>query len=136
VDSQKAMAARIAEEAALIFGGSGGGNSGDDPATVTLANDPPPEALVAFTDGSRLDSGLSGAGLHICAQPSFPPIQVSVPLGLNSNNVAELFALGLACLELLAALRAGGRRADTRVLVFSDSICAIRAVVHGGTTPS
>jgi hypothetical protein len=109
VDCLKSMSGRIAEAASLIFGSSSGGTSGDDQATVALANNPPEEALVAFTDGSRLDSGQSGAGLPICAPPGFPAFQISVPLGQNSNNVAELFALGLAFTELLAALRSGNR---------------------------
>ena len=131
VDDACALAGRISETAALGLAAALPSPALDPQSVIDLANNPPDDAVVGFTDGSRLDTGQSGAGVFICPQNGFPKFTLSICLGRNSNNVAELYALGRACVELEVALAVGRCPPDTRVLLFSDSSYAINAVVKG-----
>jgi ribonuclease HI len=130
----QAIASRIVEEAALGLSAFDPDTPRDSPEVILLANLPPQDALVGFTDGSRLSSGQSGAGVLVRPFRGFGELRLSVPLGRNSNNVAELYALGRIFILLLGRLEACSAPTDTRVLVFSDSSFAINVVVKGSSS--
>ena len=131
VDHPDRLSQRIFEEAALTYAATDPEGPKDSETVIALANDPPPGALVGYTDGSRLDNGQSGAGVFIRKFEGAREVNLAVPLGTNSNNVAELYALGRGFLEMFYILIATGKGSGTRCLLFSDSSYAINVVVKG-----
>lgn len=83
---------------------------------------PEPGALVFYTDGSAdPNPGPTGAGVfsdHQC--------KASVALGDGTNNVGELFAIGLAC--ELALSQAFDLGSYDKVVIYTDSTYAIGCV--------
>ena len=83
---------------------------------------PDPDALTFYTDGSSdPNPGPTGAGV-------FSPqgCSIAVALGVGTNNVGELFAIGLAC---EAALSQAFRLSNyTKVIVYTDSTYAIGCI--------
>jgi ribonuclease HI len=104
----------------------------DNENDIDLACDPPYDALTAFTDGSEIkETGQGGAGVFIRGWRGRPPENYSAPLGISSNNVGEIFALGLALTRLLQIYRTEGAKSEVRCLVFSDSRIALGVVTRG-----
>ena len=93
----------------------------------------PPTSLTAFTDGSaNPNPGPCGAGAHILDKldPSWQGAESVAALGPGSNNIGELWAIGMA-LELAEArlrLRPG---AHTHLIIYTDSQYAVGVLDKG-----
>ena len=125
--------ARVLARASVALNSIIGGKRADADKVKDLAITPRPGAIVAYTDGSA-DKGHAkcGAGLWISGgggpDPTAPSSSFAVPLGAGSNNVGELYALGLA----FDVLRDRVSDSDSRrVLVFSDSAYSIGTTTRG-----
>ena len=79
-----------------------------------------PNATLVYTDGSSLGNpGPAGAGAYLCKRVKGVIIEeehLYYPLGINTNNVGELWAIGMALSFLLD--RGGSHKA---IVVFTDS---------------
>ena len=79
-----------------------------------------PNATLVYTDGSSLGNpGPAGAGAYLCKRVKGVIIKeehLYYPLGINTNNVGELWAIGMALSFLLD--RGGSHKA---IVVFTDS---------------
>jgi len=92
-------------------------------ATDKLVNDLPPTALLIWTDGSSLGQpGPSGAGAIVCP-PSSPKLSFSTALGWGTNNLGEIWAIGLGLSQ--ASLLCSSSPLITEIHFFSDSEFAI-----------
>ena len=99
-------------------------------ATLKLVDSLPPSALQIWTDGSSLGQpGPSGAGAIVCL-PSGLNITLSSALGHGTNNLGELWAIGLG-LSKAASVCASDTSAFTEIHVFSDSEYAIGVCSKG-----
>lgn len=78
-----------------------------------------PQTIVAFTDGSSLGNpGPSGAGAIVYV-PGGGTFYLLAPLGISTNNVAELFAIGM----LLLFLQDFGLEKRTVFLCSDSELC-------------
>jgi ribonuclease HI len=91
----------------------------------------PTNSLLIFTDGSsRGNPGPSGAGAFITA-PELNGVKILFPLGRATNNVGELWAIGMA-LEYICSNQALIELTESRPTFFlSDSLFARNAVSKG-----
>jgi ribonuclease HI len=85
---------------------------------------------IAFTDGaSRGNPGPSGAGTLLYIQGrNAPPSEDYIPLGKNSNNLAELWAIGVAIARVKDLPREGR---PYKLNVFTDSAYSIGCLSGG-----
>ena len=80
------------------------------------------DALTCYTDGSKLESGVTGAGVHF---PGAVCGDISVPLGHHASVFqAEVLAIILAAERLISIHRV---TPFDRVIIYSDSQAAIKA---------
>ena len=98
---------------------------------VSLMSQIPATAAIVFTDGSALGNpGPSGAGAHVEAprevQPPPPPRTLGSPLGHGTNNMAELYAIGMGIQAARVTFPPG-----TPICVLTDSSYAIGCVTQG-----
>lgn len=85
-----------------------------------------PDVVVAYTDGSALvNPGHCGAGVSIFLQGPDLVLDFGEALGPGTNNVAELWALGV-CLTEIAKLKSLSPSIN-KALVFCDSQYALQA---------
>jgi ribonuclease HI len=90
----------------------------------------PPNALQIWTDGSSLGQpGPAGAGAIVCP-PSGSNVTLHSALGHGSNNLAEIWAIGLG-LDCAAGLHAASPTAFSGIHIFSDSEYAIGTCSKG-----
>ena len=88
-------------------------------ATLTC---PPHSTLVYYTDGSASPNpGPAGAGLVLFIN-GLPVWLVAVPLGDSTNNIGELYAIGLALTDAKSRLSLGEDSNPTRdIFIATDS---------------
>jgi ribonuclease HI len=85
-------------------------------------------SIVCYTDGSASPNpGPAGSGASIFLPMSNTVVDLGASLGHNSNNFAELYAIG-TCLSTLVNTVDELPSRPTRVLLFTDSLYASRAV--------
>jgi len=125
-----------ASEAALGRGrfGSAGSRSPEQAAAARAATERllgslPASALQIWTDGSSLGQpGPSGAGAIVCP-PTGPKIACSTALGWGTNNLGEVWAIGLGLRQ--ASSICNLNPAIDQIHVFSDSEYAIGVCSKG-----
>ena len=86
---------------------------------VALANQPPPNAVICFTDGSRQEDGEAGAGCTIRLPGKEEECHADY-LGRCDNNEAEMEAI-LRTLRRLLELHQEGWSGPAICMIFSDS---------------
>jgi ribonuclease HI len=87
----------------------------------------PPESIVAYTDGAcRGNPGSAGSGA-VVELPDGRTFEASQALGMGTNNIAELTAVGLA----LDLLDAAGVPPDAPAVVHTDSKYADGVLCRG-----
>ena len=106
------------------------GGNGQKPSLGRRISESTPEgALLIYTDGSaRPNPGPAGSGVYSLLTPSRPR-SFYANLGYGTNNMAEIFAIGMA-IELICkhdALRTLG----SRYIILSDSSLAINVIKNG-----
>jgi len=119
-----------AQEATLGRGrfGAAGSRSTEQAAAARCVTDKlvsslPPTALLVWTDGSSLGQpGPSGAGAVVCP-PLGPKLSFSTALGWGTNNLGEVWAIGLGLSQ--AALLCSNSPSISEIHLFSDSEFAI-----------
>lgn len=85
-------------------------------------------SIVCYTDGSASPNpGPAGSGASIFLPMSNTVVDLGASLGHNSNNFAELYAIG-TCLSTLVNTFDLLPSRPSRVLLFTDSLYASRAV--------
>ena len=94
--------------------------------TQRLLGSLPPHAIIVYTDGSALGNpGPAGAGAFVCHTPprsSSPEVHHLVqPLGIATNNIGELWGIGMA-LSFILEGPMRHRLPLTRVIVLTDSL--------------
>jgi ribonuclease HI len=96
-----------------------------------LVNSFPHNSILIFTDGSaRGNPGPAGAGAFI-STPGIEDTKILFPLGHSTNNVGELWAIGMA-LEFIAKDHNFREFVDTRpIYILSDSLFARNAIGKG-----
>ena len=101
-------------------------------AVLKLANNPPPTAVVGFSDGSALGNpGPAGAGALLILPHMRGRVHDSIALGDGDNNAGEIEGL-LRVLELyLEARRRGHTEGATALLLFTDSLLVLGALEWG-----
>ena len=101
-------------------------------AVLALANDPPPSAVVGFSDGSALGNpGPAGAGALLLLPHARGRASDSIALGEGDNNAGEIEGL-LRVLELyLEAERRGLTEGASALLLFTDSLLVLGALEWG-----
>ena len=102
---------------------------------ATLALNPPPTAIVCFTDGSAIPNpGPCGAGV-VCSAPPLKPrnprfaCNIAASLGDGDNNLGEFQAIYIAL--TLATHLTKHYSTPLPILIFSDSLLAICFILHG-----
>ena len=95
---------------------------------------PPPGSLLFYTDGSASPNpGPSGAGVVLIVDNVIKEL-FSVPIGPGTNNIAELYAFGLALEradELVDVSHGLGSPVPRHVFILSDSSLVIGLVTKG-----
>jgi len=90
-----------------------------------------PNTLVAFTDGSASPNpGPAGAGAYIFSTNSGEnrDAEAIAALGQGSNNLGELWGLGMACQMALARITSQPPNTYTSYRIFTDSMYARQCV--------
>jgi len=95
-----------------------------------LLDEVPTGEVIAFTDGaSRGNPGPAGAGTTLYIKDCRAlPFDDYAPLGINTNNLAELWAIGMA-ITRVAALPTAGR--PYKLNIFTDSTYSIGCLDQG-----
>ena len=94
-----------------------------------IAERPPANAKLIFTDGSaRPNPGPAGAGVYSLIIDNEPKAYTA-NLGFNTNNAAELYAIGMA-MEIIKQ-EVDVEMGDWRYVILSDSLLAINCVKKG-----
>jgi ribonuclease HI len=67
-------------------------------AAMKLIQSFPHKDIIAYTDGGThiTNPGPSGSGIHIPPSPNFPETDLQISLGIGTNNLGELAAIGYA----------------------------------------
>ena len=99
---------------------------------LKLANNPPPEALVGFSDGSAIPNpGPCGAGALLFLPLNAGKVSCAMSLGQGDNNVGEIAGM-LKLLNLIdEAYRRGLVHGHPPVLLFTDSLLVVGALEWG-----
>jgi ribonuclease HI/exonuclease III len=99
---------------------------------LKLANNPPPEALVGFSDGSAIPNpGPCGAGALLFLPNNAGKVTCAMSLGQGDNNVGEIAGLlKLLCL-IDEAYRRGLVQGHPAILLFTDSLLVVGALEWG-----
>ena len=99
---------------------------------LKLANNPPPDALVGFSDGSAIPNpGPCGAGALLFLPLNAGKVSCAMSLGQGDNNVGEIAGM-LKLLNLIdEAYRRGLVHGHPPVLLFTDSLLVVGALEWG-----
>jgi ribonuclease HI len=108
----------------------------DTPADVVeLANNPDPEAIAGFSDGSALGNpGPCGAGALVILPRHAGTAVSSLSLGLGDNNVGEIAGLHQVLRLVDKAYERRLIRGSPPLLLFTDSLLVIGALEWGWST--
>jgi ribonuclease HI len=89
--------------------------------------------ILAYTDGSASPNpGNAGAGIHIVYRQHTYSTYVS--LGDATNNIGEVYAIGMICDAIKDMWRELGLSTAKRLIILSDSLYAIGALANGWKT--
>jgi ribonuclease HI len=104
-------------------------------AVIALANNPPPEALVGFADGSAIPNpGPCGAGALLMVPDETGEAISTISLGLGDNNLGEIAGL-LKILRLVdEAYTRGLVTGHPALILFTDSLLVVGALEWGWST--
>jgi ribonuclease HI len=101
-------------------------------AILELANNPPPEAIVGFSDGSAIPNpGPCGAGALLFLPQKVATVTCAMSLGEGDNNIGEIAGLH-KLLELIdEAYQRKLVRGHPPILLFTDSLLVVGALEWG-----
>jgi ribonuclease HI len=90
----------------------------------------PGNAVVVYTDGSAIGNpGPAGAGAYITS-PNFAPVSLLQPLGVSTNNLGEMWAVGMA-LEFILSNKDFRSIWLSPIYILSDSLFTISTIEKG-----
>jgi ribonuclease HI len=101
---------------------------------IKLANNPPQDALVGFSDGSAIPNpGPSGAGALLIFPLGAGQALSTMALGDGDNNLGEIAGLLQVLVLLDAAYERGWVVGHPPLLLFTDSLLVVGALEWGWT---
>jgi ribonuclease HI len=91
----------------------------------------PTNSILVYTDGSSLGNpGPAGAGAYITSS-GVSAIKILCPLGHSTNNVGEMWAIGMALLFIRKDVIFGNLSETRPIYILSDSLVARNAINNG-----
>ena len=100
-----------------------------------LAENPPPDVVAAYTDGSALGNPGPCGGGYTVERDKHTLFDKSIPLGLGDNNQGEMGALMNLMLDLISRLETNSLPSGD-ILIFTDSAGCVGYLERGWAQPT